>query len=75
MYDMNLFLVPDKAKTDTTSSIRPLVPHTAAADSNGVPVHQVQNYVNYNSPDQREYDTIAISRDLRMTNDPSYTVP
>ena len=73
MYDMNLFLVSDKAKTDTTSSIRPLVPHHTA-DSNGVPAHQVQNYVNYNS-NQRQYDSIAISRDLRMTDNPSYTVP
>ena len=71
MYDMNLFLVSDKAKTDTTSSIRPLVPPPYTADSNGVPAHQVQNYVNYNS-NQRQYDTIAIGRDLRMTdNNPS----
>ncbi len=69
MYNMNLFLVPDKAKTDTTSSIRLLVPQNSA-DTNGVPVKKVHNYDN-----QRDYDTIAISDDLRMTDNPSYTVP
>jgi len=72
VYDMNLFLVPHKTKTDTTSSVKPLVPH--AADSNGAPAHQNQDYVNFNSC-KREYDTIAIGRDLRMNEDPPYTVP
>ena len=69
MYDMSMFLVPDKAKTDTTSSNRPLVPRNST-DTNGVPPQKVHNYAN-----QREYDTIAISHDLRMTDNPSYTVP
>ena len=69
MYDMSLFLVPDKAKTDTTSSIRPLVPQNSA-DTNSALAPKVHNYAN-----QRDYDTIAISRDLRMTDNPSYTVP
>ena len=67
MYDMNLFLVPDKAKTDTTSSVKPLVPY--AADSDRAPANQIQNYANLNSS-KREYDTVAIGRDLRMNENP-----
>ena len=59
MYDMNLFLVLDNTKTDTTSSVKPLVPH--AADSNDAPAHQ--------------YDTIVIGHDLRMNESPPYAVP
>ena len=38
-------ILPDKAKTDTTSSIQPLVPQNSA-DLNGFPVQKVHNYVN-----------------------------
>ena len=73
MYDMSLFLVPDKPKTNTvSSSIRPLVPRTV--DSIGMPAPQPHNY--YNAT-QRDYDDIDIHivDELNTTSNPSYTIP
>ena len=74
MYDMSLFLVPDKPKTNTvSSSIRPLVLHTV--DSIGMPAPQPHNYSNYNLTQcvKRDYDDIdiAIVDELNVTSNPS----